>query len=121
MDYAFFDKAASVFPDECFSCPPDLGVILGSGWGEALVKDAVIQRIPYADIPGVGKSTVVGHAGEFVLYEKDGGVQLYVPSQELSHTLMKDASMLCAGDGMALLYDGADYWLVRLEYGYAEE
>ena len=72
MDYAFFDKAASVFPDECFSCPPDLGVILGSGWGEALVKDAVIQRIPYADIPGVGKSTVVGHAGEFVLYERLG-------------------------------------------------
>ena len=59
--------------------------------------------------------------GEFVLYEKDGGVQLYVPSQELSHTLMKDASLLCTGDGMALLYDGADYWLVRLEYGYAEE
>ena len=46
---------------------------------------------------------------------------LYVPSLELSHTLMKKASLLCAGNGMALLYDGTDYFLVRLEYGYAEE
>ena len=59
--------------------------------------------------------------GEFVLYEKDGAVYLYVPSLELSHTLMKKASLLCAGNGMALLYDGTDYFLVRLEYGYAEE
>ena len=72
MDYAFFDKAAEVFPDACFARPPDLGVVLGSGWGEALVKDHVILRIPYADIPGVGRSTVVGHAGEFVLYERFG-------------------------------------------------
>ena len=59
--------------------------------------------------------------GEFVLYEKDGAVHAYVPSLELDHTLMKNASLLCAGDGEALLYDGTDYWLVRLEYGYAEE
>ncbi len=72
MDYGFFDKAAAVFPDECFSRPPDLGIILGSGWGEALVKDNVLLRIPYADIPGVGRSTVIGHAGEFVLYERFG-------------------------------------------------
>ncbi len=72
MDYAFFDRAAEVLPDACFTQPPDLGVVLGSGWGEALVKDHVLLRIPYSDIPGVGRSTVVGHAGEFVLYERFG-------------------------------------------------
>ncbi len=72
MDLKFFDRAAAVFPDVCFSRPPDLGVILGSGWGEALIKDHVILRLSYADIPGVGSSTVAGHAGEFVLYERHG-------------------------------------------------
>ena len=72
MDYAFFDRAAAVFPDECFARPPDLGIVLGSGWGEALVKDHVVQRISYADIPGIGRASVVGHAGEFVLYERLG-------------------------------------------------
>lgn len=72
MDKAFFDRAASVFPDECFSQPPDLGIVLGSGWGEALAKDREILRIPYSGIPGVGKATVAGHAGEFVLYERHG-------------------------------------------------
>lgn len=72
MDMAFFDKAAGYLPDLCFTRPPDLGVLLGSGWGEALTMDKVLVRISYADIPGLGASTVVGHAGEFVLYERAG-------------------------------------------------
>ena len=72
MDVRFFDRAAAVFPDACFAVPPDLGIVLGSGWGEALVKDRVLLRLPYAEIPGIGASTVPGHAGEFVLYERFG-------------------------------------------------
>ena len=72
MDVGFFDRVAAVFPDVCFEWPPDLGVVLGSGWGEALVKDRVLLRLSYADLPGIGASTVPGHAGEFVLYERLG-------------------------------------------------
>ena len=72
MDMKVFDKAAEYFPDVCFARPPDLGVMLGSGWGEALAADEVLVRIPYADIPGLGASTVQGHAGEFVLYTRGG-------------------------------------------------
>ncbi len=72
MNTEFFDKAAGYLPDVCFNCPPDLGVMLGSGWGEALEMDEVITRISYADIPGLGASTVQGHAGEFVLYKRGG-------------------------------------------------
>ena len=72
MDMEFFDKAAGYLPDLCFQRPPDLGILLGSGWGEALVTDKVLVRIPYSDIPGLGASTVAGHAGEFVLYERHG-------------------------------------------------
>ena len=72
MDMAYFDKAADFLPDECFRLPPDLAIILGSGWGDALEKDKVLCRIPYAEIPGMGAPTVVGHSGEFVLYEHAG-------------------------------------------------
>ena len=72
MDIRFFDKAAGYLPDLCFKTAPDLGVMLGSGWGEALRMDEVLVRIRYADIPGLGASTVRGHSGEFVLYRRNG-------------------------------------------------
>jgi len=67
-----FDAAAGYLPDECFRTPPDLGILLGSGWGSALAMDEVLQRIPYSDIPGLGGATVKGHAGEFVYYRRHG-------------------------------------------------
>ncbi len=72
MHLADFDQAAAYFPDVCFERPPDLGIMLGSGWGEALEMDEVVFRASYADIPGLGASTVKGHVGEFVLYRRAG-------------------------------------------------
>ena len=72
MDITFFDKAAEYFPDLCFKAPPDLGIMLGSGWGAALKPDEVLFRAPYSDIPGLGASTVKGHAGEFLLFRRGG-------------------------------------------------
>ena len=68
MNTATFDSTAAYFPDVCFSSPPDVGILLGSGWGESLAMDEIIFRASYADIPGIGASTVKGHAGEFVFY-----------------------------------------------------
>ena len=70
MQTSDFDRAAGYFPDACFDRPADLGIMLGSGWGEALEIDETLVRIPYADIPGLGASTVRGHAGEFILYRR---------------------------------------------------
>ena len=67
-----FDATAAYFPDVCFKNPPDLGIVLGSGWGAALEKDEIIFRASYAEIPGIGASTVAGHAGEFILYRRGG-------------------------------------------------
>lgn len=72
MDVRCFDKAADFLPDECFKLPPDIAIVLGSGWGDALKKDRTLCRISYADIPGMGETTVVGHTGEFILYEYCG-------------------------------------------------
>ena len=68
MNISFFDKSAGYFPDLCFKRQPDLGLLLGSGWGDSLRTDEILFRASYADIPGLGASTVAGHAGEFVLY-----------------------------------------------------
>lgn len=72
MNSALFDRAAEYFPDLCFKAIPDLGILLGSGWGEALKMDEVVFRSAYAEIPGLGASTVQGHSGEFVLYRRQG-------------------------------------------------
>ena len=72
MKLSNFDAAAGYLPDECFKNPPDLGILLGSGWGSALSMDEVVFRAKYADIPGLGASTVRGHNGEFVLYRRHG-------------------------------------------------
>jgi purine-nucleoside phosphorylase len=51
---------------------PRIGVVLGSGLGALAdeVQDAV--AIPYADIPGMPRSTVHGHVGEFVVGMLEG-------------------------------------------------
>lgn len=70
MQMSIFDDAAKYFPDACFKFAPDLGIMLGSGWGDALKMDDIIVRLRYDDIPGLGASTVSGHSGEFILYRR---------------------------------------------------
>ena len=72
MNPAYFDAAAEYLPDFCFDAPPDLGVILGSGWGDALACDDILLRVPYSELPGLGGTTVEGHSGEFLLFERGG-------------------------------------------------
>lgn len=72
MDMRIFDEAAACLPDECFKMPPDLGVVLGSGWGDALCAGRESVRVSYADIKHLDSSSVAGHHGEFVLFEQNG-------------------------------------------------
>ncbi|MBR4603727.1 MAG: purine-nucleoside phosphorylase [Kiritimatiellae bacterium] len=72
MNPAYFDAAAEYLPDFCFDAPPDLGVILGSGWGDALACDDILLRVPYSELSGLGGTTVEGHSGEFLLFERGG-------------------------------------------------
>ena len=72
MNMKFFDEAAGCLPDSCFEKPPELGILLGSGWGEALKFDRETARVAYEDITGLGGATVPGHAGSFVVGERFG-------------------------------------------------
>ncbi len=69
MNLAALDLAAAALPPLCLEQAPACGLILGSGWSSALKVGEILTRTPYADIPGLGSSTVAGHAGELILFE----------------------------------------------------
>jgi purine-nucleoside phosphorylase len=56
---------------------PQIGVILGTGLGEAVQNMTVLHTIPYANIPHFPQSTVAGHKGRLLIGEW-GGVPLLV-------------------------------------------
>jgi len=72
MNVNTFNDAAQSLPEIFFKQPPDCGLILGSGWSRILKTDSEIARVSYADIPGLGAGTVVGHTGELLLFERHG-------------------------------------------------
>ncbi len=72
MDPRFFDKAEAALPECCRRDGVDLAIVLGSGWGDALCADETFARIPYAQIPGMGETSVAGHSGELLCYRRHG-------------------------------------------------
>ncbi len=55
---------------------PRCGIILGSGWGEAVAAFAG-PEIPYKKIPGFGQPGVAGHAGKLFSAEV-GGMEVFI-------------------------------------------
>lgn len=50
---------------------PRIGVVLGSGLGTFADNFEEAVTVPYQDIPGFGRSTAVGHAGQLVIGKID--------------------------------------------------
>ena len=51
---------------------PRIGLILGSGWGKAVETLAQKNIVPYADLEGMPRCGVAGHAGNFVFGYMEG-------------------------------------------------
>ena len=66
------DEAVSFVKEVWPTANPQLGILLGSGWGEAVENFPVKASIAYERIPGVGKPGVAGHVGKLLLAELDG-------------------------------------------------
>ena len=64
--------AATLVREQLGTCHPRLAIILGSGLGQLADRIERAINIPYADIPGFPRSTVVGHAGRLVAGTVDG-------------------------------------------------
>ena len=52
--------------------PPAVGLILGSGLGSFAGRLEDPAVVPYGEIPGFARSTVVGHAGQMVIGRRGG-------------------------------------------------
>lgn len=70
IDSDIFRKAFDSLPGKAQDCHPLCGLILGSGWGGVILPEETIARIRYAEIPGLGASTVAGHSGELLVFKK---------------------------------------------------
>lgn len=51
---------------------PEIGLVLGSGWGGFADRVENAVRIPYAEVPGFPAAGVAGHAGEWVIGDIGG-------------------------------------------------
>lgn len=65
------DSAAEAVRKTWPDAAPKCGIILGSGWSEA-VEESGGREIPYDAIPGLGNPGVMGHAGQLLLHSVDG-------------------------------------------------
>jgi inosine/guanosine/xanthosine phosphorylase family protein len=72
IDKVTLDRAVlavrAMWPD----ASPSYGIVLGSGWGEAIDGFSVKASLPFTGISGLGKAGVVGHAGRLLLVERAG-------------------------------------------------
>ena len=63
----------SAFPE----AKPQMGMILGSGLSDVAEAFETLGVLPYAEIPGLGKTGVAGHAGRLV-WGKSAGVETFI-------------------------------------------
>ena len=72
IDRKQLDQSLSFIRSRWPNTRPTMGLILGSGWSEVVESFTIKDAIPYEEIPGLGKTGVVGHAGRLVLAESSG-------------------------------------------------
>lgn len=68
----FLDAATAAIPGEWFEYRPEIGLILGSGWSRTVIRLPHDAALPFSAFPGLGSSTVQGHAGEVRLLQIGG-------------------------------------------------
>ncbi|MDR0993172.1 MAG: purine-nucleoside phosphorylase [Verrucomicrobiota bacterium] len=56
---------------------PKIGMVLGSGWSDVAESFEKLGEISYADIPGLGATGVVGHAGR-LLWCRSSGIETFL-------------------------------------------
>lgn len=72
IDRKILEQALAFVRGRWPKAQPEMGLILGSGWSEVVDSFNVAASIPYEDIPGLGRTGVVGHTGRLVLAEASG-------------------------------------------------
>lgn len=68
-----FTAVKAAFPN----AKPKIGMVLGSGWSDVAAAFEKLGDISYADIPGLGATGVIGHAGR-LLWGKSAGIETLI-------------------------------------------
>ena len=71
------EEAAAFVRGQWPSARPAAGMILGSGWGDVVESFQVRGTLPYEQIPGLGRTGVVGHSGR-LLWAQSAGVETFI-------------------------------------------
>jgi purine-nucleoside phosphorylase len=72
IDRKILDDALAKVRTTWPAAKPAAGLILGSGWSDVVPAFTVHGTLPYEEIPGLGRTGVVGHAGRLVWGEHAG-------------------------------------------------
>jgi purine-nucleoside phosphorylase len=72
LDGVVLQNAEAVLRRRFPGAAPQVGLILGSGWGTAIRAFRELDACPASDIPGLGRATVAGHGGRLILAECRG-------------------------------------------------
>lgn len=114
IDQSILDAAEATVRAAWPDAAPRCGLVLGSGWGEA-VADLAGEELNYTEIPGLGSTSVMGHAGKlqrtqingmelFIFqgrrhwYEGEGWTPVILPAY-LLHALGADTILLTNAAG----------------------
>jgi purine-nucleoside phosphorylase len=65
-------KAVSAIKKSLGIKSADLAIVLGSGWSDLIKELNTTKSVSYARIPGMGKTSVKGHAGKLHLLKQGG-------------------------------------------------
>ncbi|MEA3187993.1 MAG: purine-nucleoside phosphorylase [Chthoniobacter sp.] len=75
---------------------PEWGMVLGSGLGSFVEQLNIVETLPFAEIAGLPRSKVAGHAGRFVFAEV-GGKRAIIAQGRVHLYEGHDASAVAAG------------------------
>ena len=72
VNLMMLNMSFGTLPPPFVEARPTVGLILGSGWSQALPESAVTTCVGYDRLAGLGPNTVAGHAGELRLIQLHG-------------------------------------------------
>lgn len=133
IDMRVLDAAFEALPETFRKARPRCGLILGSGWNGAVDGLVPIAECPYAAIPALGQTAVVGHAGRLVLghpqdapdwpvlafcgrrhwYEGVGWEAVVLPADFCRRLGVRDLLITNAAGGIRLNLEPGDIVLLR--------
>jgi purine-nucleoside phosphorylase len=77
ISQSLFDEAVVSVKNTWPQAKPQIGIILGSGWGEAVSGFQITDELSYDQIPNLGQPGAPGHAGKLLYAELDG-IEIFI-------------------------------------------